>query len=290
MTQPIEQTITAPKRKRVWIPVVIVLSSLLVVALVVGGVASIASVLAQRFGPAAPQQELVTGAAPNAFADAPLECTPACFDESSVEATVIANETLEPFGFNQHDYPWGTYDPTSAGAQYRATAADWAGGDNHPDQCVFIPGNAPAAIILDGTDEDSTDIVEWTGSHADEEVRNVIDQSVRLFADSASATHYLETLADQVADCDLVSGGDGYSAVVTPAPALTLDESCAAIGWVRTGDPGMRWRAYTFDMQRGNMVVRIRLLTDGSTTEDAFRGLVESYSTQLATVQPTAAP
>ena len=27
---------------------------------------------------------------------------------------VLTDDTLQAFGFSQHDYPWGTYDPTSA--------------------------------------------------------------------------------------------------------------------------------------------------------------------------------
>lgn len=278
------------RRPRVWIPIVIVVSSLVVVALVVVLVTSIMGLVANRLGLNAPDQPLTTGSPPNPHAAAPLACPPECFDELSIEAAVLRDQTLEHFGFSRHDYPWGTYDPTSAGSQYRALAADWAGSERYPDECVFVVGSTPAAIVLDETDKDSADTVEWTGSHADADVATTLDQSLRIFPDTASATAYLETLEAQIDDCEYIYSGDGHSAAVTPAPALSLHKSCAAVGWVRTGKPGDRWRAYVFDIQRANLVVRIRVLTDGSMTETKFRSLVENYGIQLAALQPTAAP
>lgn len=277
----------APRKHRWWIPVVISVSALLVIGGMVGVVFAAFSLV--RSSGHGSNQALISGEPGEPRAAAPLECPPSCFDDSSIEAAVMSDSDLDAFGITQHDYPWGTYDPTTAGEIYRSGAADWKANDGTPNQCIFALSNSPASIALDGAEATNQDEIQFTGSHADEGVKTTLDQSMRIFPTSADAEAYLLKLKEQIADCDLIEIGpvsDRYSAEITPVPALSLPDSIAATGWVRTGDPGPRWRAYVTDLQRGNLVVRLRLLTDGSMTEADYLALVEQYAGQLGGLAP----
>jgi len=168
-------------------------------------------------------------------------------------------------------------------------SAGWEANDGTPDSCFFAPTNSPLSGAPDDALATSTDPVLFIGTHEDPARMNTLDQSMRVFSDSASASEYLAGLATAVDDCREVTIGppaERYTASVDPEAQLALPDSVAGVGWARTGDPGPRWRAYVVDLQRGNVVVRTRLLTDGSTSESAFRGWVEGYSLILSSVQP----
>lgn len=274
---------SAPTRIRWWIPVVIVASVLLGLGLIGGGLAAVVSLIS--LSSSRTSQPLAEGDAGEPRAAEPLECPSACFDSSSIGDAVILETELNAVGLTQHDFPWGTYDPTSAGEMYRSAAASWRANDGSPDRCFFALGNSPAATVIDENEAAKNDEIQFTGEHADEDVRTTLDQSMRLFPRSADAMNYLTELHEQIGQCGLIEIGspnERYSAEITPAPALSLPDSVAATGWVRTGDRGHRWRAYVVDLQRGNLVVRVRVLTDGAMTELDYRALVERYAEQLA--------
>ena len=278
---------TGPKPRR-WLPWVIVLGVLLVIALLVVALASVVTGIRDNRAPqGAP---LVAGDTGVPSAE-PLDCADPCFTASDIEATVISDTTLDEFGLVQHDFPWGTYDATTADELYRSMTATWAAQNGEPNSCVFALGNAPSVVDL-VSDEGVLDQIEFTGEHADADVTTTLDQSIRIFPDTASATSYMSALYSQIEGCPEISIGserERYTAQITGAPALTLPTTVASVGWVRTGDPGPRWRAYVFDLQHGNLVVRVRMLTDGSTSEEAFRAFVEDYAYRFSLIEPAPA-
>lgn len=76
----------------------------------------------------------------------------------------------------------------------------------------------------------------------------------------------------------------GFAARVAAAPALRLPDSVAAYGWTESNDYS---RVYAVDLQRGNLVARVTLTTDGSgPTETEFRVLAEEYAVLLAGLEP----
>jgi hypothetical protein len=279
------------RRRRRWIPFAIVGGILLFVAIVVGGIFAVRSIVVNGLNSSQFNQPLVTGAPQVATAKSAMECDGACFTTADIEATVLSESTLDDFGITKHDYPWGTYDPTTPDALYRNTMADWKANSGSPDSCIFALGNSPAVIDVE-SDKGVSDDIEFTGTHASDDVSTIVDQSVRLFPDTVSATAYLTKLASQIDSCSVISIGEGKnfsSAEITPAPQLDVWGDMAAVGWVRTGDFGPRWRAYVFDIQRGNLVVRTRMITDGSYYESEFRDFVFLYTFQLEKVTPTGA-
>jgi hypothetical protein len=58
----------------------------------------------------------------------------------------------------------------------------------------------------------------------------------------------------------------------------------AGIGWVETTDYYSRY--YSFDLQRGNIVIRTGLGTAEEISELEFRALVEHVAVQLAQITP----
>jgi hypothetical protein len=282
----------APRRRR-WVVPVIVVSSLVVVSLVVVSILGLVSLVTGALSASGPDQPLVEGESGSPVATSPLDCPQACFSSDSIDATLPGESAFAALGVADNTFPNGTYEPVAAGELHRRDATSWKSYDGTPDACFFAPTSAPYASSLDTPAEESPDAVYFTGTHEDTDLLNSLDQAVRVFADSASAESYLADLARNIGDCEVIEIGppnDRYSAEIFPAPALDLPETIAGVGWIRVGDPGIRWRAYTFDLQRGNLVIRTRLLTDGSITEQEFRSFVEEYSEQVAALEPAPAP
>jgi hypothetical protein len=280
-----------PRRRRLWIPLTIIGAIVVIAALVAAAIFAINTLAARGFGTPSFSQPLETGAPQWPTPIKQLECEGPCFTTDDIAATVMSDEDLDYFGLTKHDFPWGTYDPITADSAYRNAIASWTASEGKPDECIFAVGASPSVIDL-SSDKGVLDEIQYTGDHATEDVSTSIDQSVRVFSDTASATAYLTTLQSQISACSEITVGTGvhtYSAAITPAPALNLREDETSIGWVRTGDPGQRWRAYVYDMQRGNLVVRTRMLTDGSYYESEFRDFVEYYAFQLEDIVPAGA-
>ncbi|MBU1459100.1 MAG: hypothetical protein KKC89_06010, partial [Gammaproteobacteria bacterium] len=85
---------------------------------------------------------------------------------------------------------------------------------------------------------------------------------------------------------DMFHEDDGgvWSTAVAPAPALDVPDSVAALGWSQSNQWG---RTYEVDIQRGNLVVRLVLNSDGAgPTEQQFRQIAEDYATLLAELEP----
>jgi len=284
----------SPVRKRhPWRNLLIVLAVLVLVTLIIVGVTGLTIFLTQALGGRAPDQPLVTGEAASPHAATPLECPDVCFTDDSVEDAIALETTFARLGTRDATFPAGTYDPVSAGDLYRRDAAGWESYNGTPDSCFFGPTSSPYGASLDPANGEVEDLVHFVGTHENVTRTNLVDQSVRVFADSATAVAFMEELSAQIADCPVIEigpPGDRYTAEITAAPALDVDDSIAAIGWVRTGDPGPRWRSYTMDLQRSNLVVRMRLLTDGSLTEEEFRAFAVDYGEQLAGLEAPEGP
>lgn len=287
---PVVPTRLSPKRPR-WLVPTIVASVLVVVAVAVGAVLAVANWL---FSPDdefnvysyTPDQKLTAGSPASPFAAEPLICPPACFSAGSVPSTIVPKRAFEDLGLPDEVEPYGTYPETTVGWLYGRDAGDWREFGARPDACFFAPSSAPYASSLNSEFAGNKDPIVFTGTHVDR-FDNVADQAVRLFPDSAAAEAYMADLANSIAQCTRVQFGSGrnlYTADVALAASVNPPKSIAAVGWIRTGDPGVRWRAYVFDVQRANLVIRIRVLSDGSIREQDFRRVVQFAAAQLASI------
>jgi hypothetical protein len=84
-------------------------------------------------------------------------------------------------------------------------------------------------------------------------------------------------------DLDIPSAGGLDTTLVQIAPQAAIDvpEEIAAVWWIREGTPGPRWRSYVWDLQRGNLVVQVRVLTDGRARESDVARFAERVAERL---------
>jgi hypothetical protein len=298
MSDPLEAypavaTATAPARRGLpaWAIVLIIVGSVAVLTPVVIIVLGLVIYISTELRLGAPDQPLMSAEPVSPEARVPLECETPCFDETIVESLLSTPAALRDFDLTETPYPFGTYEPTTAGELYRAGIAGWRATEGGPDECFFVPGNSPIAPDIDDTHAASADPIIFMGTHVDQDQLNALDQSVRIFASSDDAEAFLGVLASNISECTWIwigSGRDYRDAAVDPQPSLSLPDSVASVGWIRTGEPGVRWRSYVIDLQHGNLVVRTRLLTDGSVTQQEFLTFVEEYAERLAEAVPAA--
>lgn len=242
------------------------------------------------------EQPLLSGDPGIPVAVEPLECTGPCFDESSLPALTAPAERFARLGLVDETTPPEFAEHGTAGELAVRDAQTWREAGGSPDECFFATTSAPyAAVLPDLAAPDATgadDPLVFLATHEDRARIDLADHSVRIFPDTAAATAYLTALADAISGCDqfgIQPEGERREGTVTPLPALSVPDEVAAVGWVREGQPGPRWRAYVVDIQRGNVVLRIRIFTDGLITEQQFRNTVELYAKQVATVEPVGA-
>lgn len=277
-------------RRRVTIVVGIVAAALGVVAILVGAAVGIGTVIGGIVTPKAPDQPVIAGDPGEPVATAPVECRTACFDETSIDALTISPDTFARLGLTENTPLPQSESTARVGELVARDRSSWVDYSGEPDDCFFAPTSGPYATTVESSDAENDDLVYFLDGYND--TVDSGDQSVRIFPDTASASAYLADLARAIAACEGIEIGpddDRYAATISPAAALSLPSEVAAVGWIREGQPGARWRAYVVDLQRGNVVVRIRILTDGVITERQFRNTVERYADQLATVPPVAA-
>lgn len=281
-----------PPRRRRWLVPVIVGGSLALVALI-GGVAAVAvqlgTIVAQAplpdsdAGPVgAPPEQLLQGEPGSPVAVDPLTCD-VCFAIDDARTLRLPDESYEAVGLTVGDN--APYE-VLAGDDQSEQSGWWLDEGGTPDACYFTFPKSPLAFapVEMEYSTSSTDFVfspEW---HSDEERYYVGTESVRVFDDTATAGSYMAALETAVAGCPNYSLPEsGWSSVVTAAPALDLPASVAAYGWVETGGYA---RYYAVDLQRGNLVARLTLASDGDgPTETEFRDLVEEYALLLAALE-----
>jgi hypothetical protein len=267
--------------------VLIVAGSALVLLLVLGLIgAGVAAFLSMRLSPSQP---VLVGDAGPATAIDPVECPELCFDLDDIGSTILGISGPTRLGLTEAVSPWGEIPGTTAGELYRHAADGWERYEGESASCFFTPFNSPVGASIEVDESESPDPVEFVGVYEDPRQLSLLDQSVRVFPTSEAAQSHLTTIAANIDDCRNVEIGpasERYRARVDPASAFVLPDQVAAAGWIRTGTPGLRWRAYVADLQYANLVVRLRLLTDGSVREGDFRTLVENYAGTLAVLTP----
>lgn len=281
-----------PPVRRPWLIPVIVGSSILLAGLVVAGITVVAVNLLPVFLPtpsphdpgsqpipSTPDAPL-TGDPGTPVAAEPLTCS-ACFGRDELNALDPSEDDVAALGFTWPEYSGYT---ASTSAEQEALADAWATDGGSPDSCYFLYAWAPLPTTVDATGYDDG-VVQYGMTWMDEERLHGLTTGSRLFLDSAVAEGQLAALAATIDDCPAYSMSQlGWGGVVTPSPALDLPASVAGYGWTDSSGP---YRTYAFDLQRGNLVARIRLMTDGDgPTEEQFRDYVEVVAEQIAGFEP----
>jgi hypothetical protein len=234
-----------------------------------------------------PEKEpLVTGEPGPTVAADPTVCPNECFTVDDFDLTVLGEDAVAALGTPDLPPEWDDFRNSTAQKEFLYSASSWESTEGAPDECFPITVYSPIAAPLDGRANSADDPVGFTQGRLSVDQYSSLYESPRLFTDSASAEAHLAEFATLVAGCTSYEIGDGasyWTADVTPMPALDLPSSVAAVGWVEDSPFG---RFYGADLQRGNLVLRVTLYTDGAITEGAWREYLLASADNLASLTP----
>ncbi|MCU1439049.1 MAG: hypothetical protein JWP85_46 [Rhodoglobus sp.] len=242
-------------------------------------------------GETSPDHPFLEGPAQQPDANSPLLCPDRCFDIGTSSLLGVSAEDVAHLSIKDELHGVGDLESSTVAEVAPAGGEQWLaiGGDA---ECSFIPTNAPYFPV--GPDSASADPVSrvqvW---ETDDEV---MDISTRLFPTTEDASAFMHDLHMRVAACpwqdlDVPSAGglDTSLVQITAQAAIGVPNEVAAVGWVREGTPGPRWRSYVWDLQRGNLIVQVRVLTDGRVLEQDVATFVELVAARLGDLQPPTA-
>lgn len=252
-----------------WAWTLISVAALGLLAIPVAGVIGFAAYFDHSVRETSPDQPFIEGAAQQPDATTPLLCPEACFALDAAMMLAVSAADLSGLAIRDERHGVGAFEPSTVVAVAPAAGEQWlaAGGD---PECAFLPTNAPYFAV--GPDSESPDPISWVQTWVTDD--EVMDLAARQFATTDEATAFMRELHDRVAACpwqDMdvpASGGlDSNLVQITAQAAIDVPGDVAAVGWVREGTPGPRWRSYVWDLQRGNLVVQVPVLTDGRILE-----------------------
>jgi hypothetical protein len=213
-------------------------------------------------------------------------CADPCFGGGDVRYTIPEKEEFAALGLTETVAPWGTYDVSTVQAEYSYAATAWEDAEAAPQECFVVYAAVPIAIPLSERPDVSPDPIHFTGSRQDAEYYSLMESSVRIFPDTASASAHMVAVDELVAQCSHYDSGAGagyWSADVTMAPAVDVPSDVAAVGWVEAAPLS---RYYSFDVQRANLVIRTTLTTPGDIGETQFRSYIEHLAAKIGDLEP----
>jgi hypothetical protein len=276
-----------PKKSPRWVAPVVVGAAILIVGAIVAGAITVINALPdvissgnELFGP----NPLESGSPQSPVATVPLECESQCFTEDVVAETIVPQSRLDELGLTTITEEWGDYEPTDAAWEYPYLTSEWQRRGSETDDCFFTLPQFPLAAEL-GTPPAGGDFVDFTGMSSSEDEFSYFTQSVRIFPTSAEAVDHMSRLDDYVTTCDYYTYDpevEDWKATVSPAPALAVPDSVAAVGWREANAIG---RYYVFDLQYANLVVRTAIATPDVISEAQYRAVVEELAGHLAQLE-----
>lgn len=263
----------------------IALASVTILALPVLGVwAYIGHSLAET----SPDQPFIEGPEQDPEAKEPLECPEQCFGVDAAASVAVSADDMSALSIADESHGVGAFESATVASVAPDAREQWLalGGD---EECSFLPANAP--YFASGSDSASEDPISWVQTW--ETGSEMMDIAARAFATTDEASAFMHDLHERVSSCpwqDLktpaASGLDSTLVQVTPQAAIDVPSDVAAVGWVREGSPGPRWRSYVWDLQRGNLVVQVRVLTDGRILEEDVAEFAELAAKRLNGIEP----
>jgi hypothetical protein len=282
-----------PKRLSGGAVALIVTGSVLAVLLIVGGLvvalALAASTVSETLDESAPgwrgDLPLVSGEPGASTPLAPVDCPDPCFSEVSVAKTLASSANLKALGTPDTTEEWGTYSTSNPATDWRYATEQWLDYKLGPDRCFFEILGSPVVSSYTTRPKNTTDTIHFIGSFANSSETTTVSQSLRLFQTSELAEEHMESLAGAISGCSSFKDDAGSTSFVSAAPAISVPDSVAAVGWREDSEDWNRY--YVFDVQRGNMVLRTMIWSSGDVTERDFRKFIEATATQLSEIEPT---
>lgn len=226
---------------------------------------------------------LVDGDPGSPVAVDPLTCgDDVCFDTSVFRRLTPTSGDLRRIGLTEQWGAFGDYATSTEQSEFINARDWWEEQEVSPDSCFITALERPMALTLSGGSSAPDDPIEILAEYGDESEYSYFAQSARLFGTTAQAEEHMQTFDDLLGGCSVYTLTDDYGrhkTRISPAPAITVDDSVSAVGWVEEWDFG---RYYAFDVQRGNVVVRTIVSTDGVVTEEDYRAYTEIVARELA--------
>lgn len=281
----------APKRRGIpwWAWTLIALAAAAVLGFVALMVLGFVAYANHSLRETSPDQPFLEGPAQQPDANAPLLCPDSCFDIGAAALLEVSADDVAQLSIEDELHGVGDLESSTVAEVASVGGEQWLdiGGDA---ECSFIPTNAPYFPV--GPDSTSADPISWVQVwETDDEV---MDISGRQFPTTEDASAFMHELHTRVAACpwqdlDVPSPGglDTSLIQITAQAAIDVPNDVAAVGWVREGNPGPRWRSYVWDLQRGNLVVQVRVLTDGRILEQDVATFTELVAARLGELQPS---
>ena len=276
-----------PKKTPRWVAPVVIGVACLIVGGAVAGAITVINALPdivdsgnELFGP----NPLESGAPQTPIAAEPLDCESQCFTGDVVAETIVPQSRLDELGLTTVTEEWGDYAPSDAAWEYSYLTSEWQRRGSETDSCFFTLPQFALAADLD-TPPAEGDFVDFTGLSTSEDEFSYFSQSVRIFPTSADAVQHMSGLNELIDGCDYYAydpAVEDWSAKVSPAPALVVPDTVAAVGWREANALN---RYYVVDLQYANLVVRVALATTDVISETQYRDLVEELAEHLAQLE-----
>lgn len=216
----------------------------------------------------------------------PTDCPDECFTADVLEELVPDASLYVDADLSVVVDVLGDYTPQPVSKDVLLSERLWKDEGGEPDACFFTYLSTPIAVELDAEVRSIDDRTWYLTSRETADRYGVITTSARIFPDTAAASAHLSDVSRLVAGCAEYEVGRAetyWTAEITPAPALDLPPTVAATGWVEDSPFG---RFYVIDLQRGNLVVRTGLYTDGLITQEQSNTFSEELALVLAAVDP----
>lgn len=222
--------------------------------------------------------DLAVGEPGSPVAVSPTVCPDACFDESSVEQMILADVQFNAQLLGSHKHTWNMTGNRSTADLVQAVNVDeWTRANIGPDPC-FVTWAEEPIVEFSGLAVDDGLVAPMSEHSSDTNYITMLQQSVRLLPDTATAESYMATLSSGVDACTGYTGA--RADVVTPEPGIHPADTVAAVGFVREVVPGDR--LYVFDIQRGNIVIRTVARSQGDFDDTNFRVLMQKQAQAVA--------
>ena len=289
----IESTVApAPAKKRGlrwWGWTLIALAAVIVLSVPVLWVVGLFAYVGHSLSETGPDQPFIEGSAQQPDAEVPLACPQQCFGIDAAAQLAVSAEDVSQLSIEDERHGVGAFEPSTVAAVAPAAGEQWLAGGGD-EACAFLPANAPYFAV--GPDSSSEDPISWvqTWETGDE----MMDIAARAFPTTEDANAFMRDLNERVPACpwqDLnipaASGLDTMLVQITSQAAIDVPNEVAAVGWVREATPGPRWRSYVWDLQRGNLVVQVRVLTDGRILEQDVATFAELLGERLGALETT---
>ena len=226
-----------------------------------------------------PEQPLLTGAPSAPTAVTPTVCDWECFGFYALSApspSTIERENNGLVGVDEQSWWYG-----SVADAHSQALASWTSSGSDPQQCFVTAAITPINLDISGEATPDREVVHTDEGHLDANDTTTFVQSSRIFATSQLAESYMVQLDREVRTCTSFTGADGQTSSVTLAPALEVPDSIGVVGWVTSSTDS---RTYVFDLQRGNLVERTVMRSEGGMGEAAFRTMVQGVAERIHTV------